>query len=121
MGVVYRARDLALNRAVAMKVLPRVLPQSAARLRREARAMATMQHPNLAVIHAMESWHGAPVLVLEYLAGGTVADRIRYGPLPIGDTIGTGVRIADVLHHLHRAGYLHGDVKPSNIRYQTGA
>jgi hypothetical protein len=117
MGVVYRARDLALNRAVAMKVLPRVLPRSAARLRREARAMATMQHPNLAVIHAMESWHGAPVLVLEYLAGGTLADRIRYGPLPIGETIATGVLIADVLHHVHRAGYLHRDVKPSNIGY----
>jgi hypothetical protein len=117
MGVVYRARDLTLSRPVAIKVLPRVLPQAAARLRREARAMAMMQHTNLAVIHAMESWRGSPVLVLEYLAGGTVADRIRSGPVPVGDVIAMGVVIADVLHHVHRAGYLHRDVKPSNIGY----
>jgi hypothetical protein len=117
MGVVYRARDLTLNRAVAIKVLPRVVPEAAARLRREARAMAMLQHPNLAVIHAMESWDGTPVLVLEYLAGGTVADRIRRGPLPVRDILALGGVIADVLHYLHRAGFLHRDVKPSNIGY----
>ncbi len=117
MGVVYRARDLTLNRPVAIKVLPRVLPQAVARLRREARAMAMMQHPNLAVIHSMESWRGAPVLVLEYLAGGTVADRIRYGGLAVADILALGRVVADVLHHIHRAGYLHRDIKPSNIGY----
>ncbi len=117
MGVVYRARDLSLDRPVAIKVLPRVVPQAASRLRREARAMATMQHPHLAVIHALESWRGAPVLVLEYLPGGTLADRIRFGPLPIETVVNTGVLIGDVLHHVHRAGYLHRDVKPSNIGY----
>ena len=117
MGVVYRARDLTLSRPVAIKVLPRVLPQAAARLRREARAMAMMQHANLAVIHAMESWRGSPVLVLEYLSGGTLADRIRSGPVPARDVIALGLVIADVLHHVHRAGYLHRDVKPSNIGY----
>ncbi|HET7216821.1 MAG TPA: serine/threonine-protein kinase [Vicinamibacterales bacterium] len=117
MGVVYRARDFTLDRPVAIKVLPRIVPQAAARLRREARAMATMHHANLAVIHAMESWRGAPVLVLEYLSGGTLADRIRYGPIPVSDVITTGVVIGDVLHHVHRAGYLHRDVKPSNIGY----
>ena len=59
MGVVYRARDFALDRPVAIKVLPRIVPQAAARLRREARAMATIHHANLAVIHAMEPWRGA--------------------------------------------------------------
>jgi hypothetical protein len=117
MGVVYRARDLTLSRPVAIKVLPRVGSQATARLRREARTMATMQHQHLAVIHAMESWRGAPVLVLEYLAGGTVADRIRGGSLPVADVVALGVVIADVLHHIHRAGYLHRDVKPSNIGY----
>lgn len=117
MGVVYRARDLTLSRPVAIKVLPRVLPQAAARLRREARAMAMMQHANLAVIHAMESWRGSPVLVLEYLSGGTLADRIRSGPVPARDVIALGLVIAGVLHHVHRAGYLHRDVKPSNIGY----
>jgi serine/threonine protein kinase len=120
MGVVYRARDLALDRTVAIKVLPRVAPAAAARLRREARSMAGMQHPNLAVVHAMESWRGAPALVLEYLAGGTVADRIRDGPLSVGDVVALGVVVADVLHHVHRAGYLHRDVKPSNIGYTGG-
>ena len=108
MGVVYRARDLALNRQVAIKVLPRVIPQTAARLHREARALAIMQHPNLAVIHAMETWRGAPVLILEYLSGGTVADRLRRGPLPIDDVVAIGTIIADVLHHIHRAGYFTG-------------
>ncbi|HVO11399.1 MAG TPA: protein kinase [Vicinamibacteria bacterium] len=120
MGVVYRARDLALDRTVAIKVLPRVLPAAAARLRREARSMARLQHPNLAVVHAMESWRGAPVLVLEYLAGGTVAERIRDRPLPVGDVVALGVVVAEVLHTLHRAGYLHRDVKPSNIGYTAG-
>jgi hypothetical protein len=117
MGVVYRAHDLELGRPVAMKVLPRVAPEATARLRREARAMAAMHHHHLAVVHAMESWRGTPVLVLEYLAGGTVADRIRQGPLPVADAVGLGRVVADVLHHVHRAGYLHRDVKPSNIGY----
>jgi serine/threonine-protein kinase len=117
MGIVYRARDLELNRLVAMKVLPRVGPHAASRLRREARAMAMLPHPNLAVIHALESWRGAPVLVLEYLAGGTIADRLRHRPLPVGDIISVGVVMADVLRHVHNAGFLHRDVKPSNIGY----
>ena len=120
MGVVYRAHDLELERTVAIKVLPRVAPEATARLRREARAMAAVQHHNLAVIHAMESWRGTPALVLEYLAGGTVADRIRRGALPVGDVVALGVVVADVLHHVHRAGYLHRDVKPSNIGYTEG-
>jgi hypothetical protein len=117
MGVVYSARDLTLSRRVAIKVLPRVLPQAAARLRREARAMAMMHHSNLAVIHAMESWRGSPVLVLEFLSGGTLADRIRFRPLPVGDVVAVGAVMADVLHHVHRAGYLHRDIKPSNIGF----
>ena len=79
--------------------------------------MAMMQHPNLAVIHAMESWGGAPVLVLEYLAGGTLADRIRHGVLPVAETITIGEVLGDVLHHVHRAGFLHRDLKPSNIGF----
>lgn len=117
MGVVYRARDLTLNRPVAMKVLPRIGSAAAARLRREARSMAALQHSHLAVIHVMESWRGAPVLVLEYLAGGTLADRIRHGPLPVGDVLTIFTAIAEVLHHIHNAGYLHRDIKPSNLGF----
>jgi GAF domain-containing protein len=117
MGVVYRARDLTLDRPVAMKVLPRLGAAAAARLRREARAMAALQHAHLAVIHVMESWRGAPVLVLEYLAGGTLADRIRHGPLPVNDVLTIFTAITEVLRHVHNAGYLHRDIKPSNLGF----
>jgi len=117
MGVVYRGRDLTLNRPVAMKVLPRVGAAAAAHLRREARAMAALQHAHLAVIHAMESWRGAPVLVLEYLAGGTLADRVRHGPLPVSDVLSVFTAITEVLRHIHHAGYLHRDIKPSNLGF----
>jgi serine/threonine protein kinase len=117
MGVVYRGRDLTLNRPVAMKVLPRVGAASAARLRREARAMAALQHAHLAVIHVMESWRGAPVLVLEYLAGGTLADRVRRGPLPLSDVLSIFTAMTEVLRHIHNAGYLHRDIKPSNLGF----
>ena len=114
----YRGRDLTLNRPVALKVLPRVGAAAAARLRREARAMAALQHGHLAVIHVMESWRGAPVLVLEYLAGGTLADRIRHqGPLPVSEVLSIFTAITEVLRHIHDAGYLHRDIKPSNLGF----
>ena len=117
MGVVYRGRDVTLNRPVAMKVLPRVGAAAVTRLRREARAMAALQHAHLAVIHVMESWRGAPVLVLEYLAGGTLADRIRRGPLPVSDVLSIVTVMTEVVRHIHNAGYLHRDIKPSNLGF----
>jgi hypothetical protein len=117
MGVVYLARDTALGRDVALKTLPRVSPEECGQLRREARSMASLQHAHLAVIHGIEVWRGLPVLVLEYLAGGTLAARLRRAPLPPVQVVSLGVAIADALHHLHRAGLLHRDVKPSNIGF----
>ena len=117
MGVVYGGRDLTLNRPVALKVLPRVGASSVARLRKEARAMAALQHAHLAVIHAMESWRGAPVLVLEYLAGGTLADRVRQGPMPVSDVLSIFTMLTEALRHIHNAGYLHRDIKPSNVGF----
>jgi serine/threonine protein kinase len=117
MGVVYRGKDLTLNRPVALKVLPRIGAAAATRLRREARAMAALQHTNLALIHVMESWRGAPVLVLEYLAGGTLADRIRHRPLPIDEVLTIFTAMTHVLGHVHNAGYLHRDIKPSNLGF----
>lgn len=117
MGVVYRGKDLTLNRPVALKVLPRIGAAAATRLRREARAMAALQHTNLALIHVMESWRGAPVLVLEYLAGGTLADRIRHRPLPIDEVLTIFTAMTEVLGHVHNAGYLHRDIKPSNLGF----
>lgn len=117
MGVVYKAHDLTLDRAVALKTLPRLSAGEAAQLRREARAMASVVHPHLASIYGAESWRGAPVLVLEHLPGGTLADRLLARPVPIPHVVDLGRAIAQALRHIHRLGVLHRDVKPSNIGY----
>ena len=117
MGVVYLAVDLALDRRVAIKTLPTMTPERARRLRREARAMASVLHPNLAMIFSFEMWRQTPLLMVEYLEGGTLADRLRDGPLPIESAIELGIFLADVLDRLHSSGILHCDIKPSNIGY----
>jgi hypothetical protein len=117
MGVVYLARDLNLDRQVAIKTLPAISAEQAQRLRVEARAMAAVQHPNLAVIHGVETWQGTPFLVQEFLAGGTLADRLHAGPLRIADALQLCATIAEALDHLHTAGIIHRDVKPSNIGF----
>ena len=117
MGVVYKAIDLTLGREVAIKALPRVTPELVARLRREARAMAAVTHANLAVIHSVETWHGTPFLVQEYLAGGTLAQRLAVARPAIGDALDFGVTLAGVLRHLHASGVVHCDIKPSNIGF----
>lgn len=113
-GVVYLATDLALRRLVTLKTLRR---GSADRLRREARAMAAVRHPHLATIFGVEEWHDRPVLVVEYLDGGTLADTLARGPLAIDDVLRLGVALADVLDRMHGGGVLHRDIKPSNIGF----
>jgi hypothetical protein len=119
MGVVYRARDLALGRAVAVKTLPRTSPEDSIRLRREARAMATISHPNLAQIYGAETWRGTPILILEYLEGGTLADRLAKSPLTLPEALALGVVVADALSRVHAAGILHRDIKPTNIAFTS--
>lgn len=119
MGVVYRAIDLVLGRAVAIKTLPRVTPEHSMRLRREARAMATVVHPNLALIFGAETWRGTPMLVFEFLDGGTLADRLKTSRSSLDETIQLGMTLANVLERTHAAGILHRDIKPSNIGYTT--
>lgn len=120
MGVVYKAFDLGLGRMVALKALPRVSPELALRLRREARAVAALCHPNLAVIHAADSSFGVPILVFELLEGGTLATRLERGPLGPAEVLNLGVDLASAIDVVHRAGILHRDLKPANVGF-TGA
>ena len=117
MGVVYLAVDMVLDRQVAIKTLPSLRPESAERMHREARAMAAVLHPNLALIYGTEQWRGTPMLIVEYLDGGTLRDRIRGEPVSYAEAIELGTVLADVLDSLHGSGVLHRDVKPSNIGF----
>ncbi|MCY3844558.1 MAG: serine/threonine-protein kinase [Acidobacteria bacterium] len=119
MGVVYCAIDMVLDRRVAIKTLPSLGHKSAERLHREARTMARVVHPNLALIYGTEEWRGTPMLVVEYLNGGTLRDWLRRGPLSYTSAIDLGIVLADILDRVHEAGVLHRDVKPSNIGYTS--
>ena len=117
MGVVYRAIDRTLDRPVALKTLPKVSVDHSIRLRREARTMAALAHPHLATVYGVESWRGRPMLVVEYLDGGTLADRLRRGPVSHVEWKAMGSRVLEALAHVHANGFLHRDVKPSNIGF----
>ena len=117
MGVVYRATDLSLRRGVAIKTLPRLSPTRADRLRAEAQAMARLAHGNLATIHGVETWRDTPLLVVELLDGGTLAHQLARGPLPLDAVLDLGMTLSNVLQHMHAAGTVHCDVKPSNIGF----
>jgi alkyl hydroperoxide reductase subunit AhpC len=113
-GVVYRARDSVLDRTVALKVLR---PGNMARDRvlAEARAAAALNHPNVCTIHAIDDTHGAPMIVMEYVAGEMLAERIQKGALPPDDVAAIGRQIAAGLAAAHAAGIVHGDLKPANL------
>ena len=117
MGAVYLARDLRLERDVAIKTLTERPGVRLGGLQPEAWAMATVTHPAVAQIHGVESWRGRPFLVVEFLAGGTLEDRLRDGPIGPAQAVSLVARLADALAALHEKGYLHGDVKPSNIGF----
>ncbi len=116
-GVVYLATDMALDRKVAIKTLPPMRREYAERLRREARAMASVLHPNLATIYGAEEWRDTPILIVEFLEGGTLLDWLARGPMPVDETLDLGIMLADVLDRVHGSGVLHRDIKPSNIGY----
>ncbi len=117
MGAVYLARDVALAREVAVKTLVGTSRPGLVGLKTEARAMATVAHSAIAQIYGIESWRGRPFLVAEFLAGGTLADWLARGPLPAKQAVAVTAALADALAALHETGYLHGDVKPSNIGF----
>jgi hypothetical protein len=117
MGVVYLARDTALHRDVVLKTLPAVRDGAVARLREEARAMAALNHASLATIYGLELWRRTTVLVVEYLAGGTLADRLARGVLAPDEIIALGISLIDALAYMHQRGVLHRDLKPGNIGF----
>jgi serine/threonine-protein kinase len=83
----------------------------------EARAMAAVEHPNLALIYGLEVWRRTPVLVVEYLPGGTLADRLRSGAQPLAAALEVGAQLCDAVAALHAHGVLHRDIKPSNVGF----
>jgi formylglycine-generating enzyme required for sulfatase activity/tRNA A-37 threonylcarbamoyl transferase component Bud32 len=119
MGEVYRARDRKLERDVAIKALPRLGDDRALlnRLQQEARALAALNHPNIAVIHDLEEWEGGSFLVLELVEGETLDVRLqRKSALPLIEALTIGMQVADALGAAHARGITHRDIKPSNIK-----
>ena len=122
MGEVYRARDGRLNRDVALKVLPEAFsrdPQRMARFEREARLLASLNHPNIAAIYGLEESDSAPALVMELVEGPTLADRIRAGPIPLDEALPIARQIADALEFAHDNNVIHRDLKPANIKVKA--
>ena len=118
MGEVYRARDTRLNRDVAIKILPAHLSTEAdirLRFEREAHAISNLSHPNICTLHDIGHQDGIDYLVLEYIEGESLADRLAKGRLPIEQVLRLSVQIADALSTAHRSGIVHRDLKPANI------
>ncbi len=118
MGEVYRARDTRLDRTVAIKVLASDLcssPELKQRMEREARAISSLNHPHICQLYDIGSQDGVDFLVMEFLAGETLADRLRQGALPLPEVFKIGIAIAEALAVAHRQGIVHRDLKPGNI------
>ena len=118
MGDVYQAVDTKLGRSVAIKVLPAAFvrdPKRLARFQREARLLASLNHPNIATIHGLEESDGIHYLVMELVPGRSLSERLRSGPLGIGDVLALGIQIAGALGAAHAQGIIHRDIKPANI------
>jgi serine/threonine-protein kinase len=115
MGAVYRAADTKLHREVAIKVLPEAFardPERMARFEREARVLASLNHPNIASIYGVEE----KALVMELVEGETLAERIAQGPMPLEEALAIAGQVADALEYAHEKGIVHRDLKPANVK-----
>ena len=113
MGEVYQARDTKLDRDVALKVLPEAFttdPDRLARFEREAKVLASLNHPNIGTIYGLEEAEGVRALVLELVEGPTLADRISQGPIPLDEALPIAKQIAEALEAAHEAGVIHRDL-----------
>ncbi|MHC4976330.1 MAG: serine/threonine-protein kinase, partial [Planctomycetota bacterium] len=122
MGVVYLARDTRLDRDVAIKSLPEHLasdPERLARFEREAKVLATLNHPNVAGIYGVEEVDGARYLILEYVEGETLAVRLDRGDIPPDEAVEIALEIAAGVEAAHEAGVIHRDLKPANIKFDA--
>ncbi len=118
MGEVYRARDTRLGRDVAIKVLPSHLssnPELKERFQREARAISSLNHPNICTLHDVGQQDGVDFLVMEYLEGETLRQRLLRGALPLKQVLEYGIQVAEALDRAHQTGIAHRDLKPGNI------
>ncbi|PYU23886.1 MAG: hypothetical protein DMG32_15330 [Acidobacteria bacterium] len=118
MGEVYRARDTRLERTVAVKILPDHLSDRAElreRFEREARTVASLNHPHICTLYDIGHQDGTDFLVMEHLEGETLAERLKKGPLPLEQVLQYAIEIADALDKAHRKGITHRDLKPGNI------
>ena len=119
MGEVYRARDTRLDRTVAVKILPEALaadPLFRERFAREARTISQLDHPHICALHDVGEQDGIAYLVMQYLEGDTLDQRLARGPLPLPDALRVAIDLSDALDKAHRAGVIHRDLKPSNIK-----
>src|SRR6202451_1441163 len=123
MGEVYRARDVRLDRTVAVKVLASHLsssPELKQRMEREARAISSLNHPHICHLYDIGSQDGTDYLVMEFLEGETLAERLRKGALPLSEILKIGIAVAEALAVAHRQGIVHRDLKPGNIMLTKG-
>jgi serine/threonine-protein kinase len=119
MGEVYRARDTKLDRAVAIKILPEAFAadtERIARFQREAKTLASLNHPNIAHLHGLEESNGVRALVMELVEGEDLAQRIARGAIPIDEALPIAKQMADALDAAHEQGIIHRDLKPANIK-----